>query len=68
MGTELFFWVTISSLLFAMILFFRKSLVQDFVSMSTVIVFYATGTFGNIYNHIFFYLKMPFCMMRYIYS
>lgn len=54
MGTELFFWVTISSLLFAMILFFRKSLVQDFVSMSTVIVFYATGTFGNIYNHIFF--------------
>lgn len=22
--------------------------------MSTVIVFYATGTFGNIYNHIFF--------------
>lgn len=54
MSTELFFWVTISSLLFAMILFFRKSLVQDFVSMSTVIVFYATGTFGNIYNHLFF--------------
>ena len=54
MSTELFFWMTISSLLFAMILFFRKSLVQDFVSMSTVIVFYATGTFGNIYNHLFF--------------
>lgn len=54
MSTELFFWVTISSLLFAMILFFRKSLVQDFVSMSTVIVFYATGIFGNIYNNLFF--------------
>lgn len=54
MSTELFFWMTISSLLFAMILFFRKSLVQDFVSMSTVIVFYATGTFGNIYNHLSF--------------
>lgn len=54
MNSDLFFWVTISSLLFAMILFFRKSLVPDFVSMSTVIVFYATGTFGNIYNHLFF--------------
>lgn len=54
MSTELFFWVTISSLLLTMILFFRKSLVQDFVSMSTVIIFYATGTFGNIYNHLFF--------------
>lgn len=54
MSTELFFGVTISSLLLTMILFFRKSLVQDFVSMSTVIIFYATGTFGNIYNHLFF--------------
>lgn len=54
MSAELFFWVTISSLLLTMILFFRKSLVQDFVSMSTVIVFYAAGTFGNIYNHLFF--------------
>lgn len=54
MSTELFFWVTISSLLLTMILFFRKSLAQDFVSMSTVIVFYAAGTFGNIYNHLFF--------------
>ena len=53
MSAELFFWVTISSLLLTMILFFRKSLVQDFVSMSTVIVFYAAGTFGNIYNHLF---------------
>lgn len=53
MSTELFFWVTISSLLLTMILFFRKSLVQDFVSLSTVIIFYATGTFGNIYNHLF---------------
>ena len=54
MSAELFFWVTISSLLLTMILFFRKSLVQDSVSMSTVIVFYAAGTFGNIYNHLFF--------------
>lgn len=54
MSTELFYWVTISSLLLTMILFFRKSFVQDFVSMSIVIVFYATGTFGNIYNHLFF--------------
>lgn len=54
MGTGLFFWLTISSLLVTMILFFRKSSAQDFVSMSIVIVFYATGTFGNIYNHLFF--------------
>lgn len=54
MSTELFFWVTISSLLLTMILFFRKSSVQDFVSMSTVIVFYAAGTFGNIYNRLYF--------------
>ena len=54
MSTELFFWVTISSLLLTMMFFFRKCLVQDFVSMSTVIIFYATGTFGNIYNHLFF--------------
>ena len=54
MSAELFFWVTISSLLLTMILFFMKSLVHDIVSMSTVIVFYAAGTFGNIYNHLFF--------------
>ncbi len=54
MSSELFFWVTISSLLLSMLLFFRKGLRQDYVSMSIVIVFYATGTFGNIYNHIFF--------------
>lgn len=54
MSSELFFWVTISSLLLTMLLFFRKRGPQDYVSMSIVIVFYATGTFGDIYNRIFF--------------
>lgn len=54
MSSELFFWVTISSLLLTMLLFFRKGGPQDYVSMSIVIVFYATGTLGDIYNRLFF--------------
>lgn len=54
MNSNIFFWVTISSLLFTMLLLFRKEAARDFVSMSIVTVLYSTGTFGYIYNHIFF--------------
>lgn len=52
MDTTFYYWLTVASLLFTMLCFFRKE-IPHLISCATIVTLYASGLFGTIFMQIF---------------
>lgn len=52
MDTTFYYWLTVASLLFTMLCFFRKE-IPNLISCATIVTLYASGLFGTIFMQIF---------------
>lgn len=52
MDATFYHWLTVASILFTMLCFFRKD-IPNLISCATIVALYARGLFGTIFMHIF---------------
>lgn len=48
-----YYWLTIGSMLFAMLVFLRNESISDLVSIAAIIAIYASGRLGALYNLVY---------------